>query len=248
MDVVADLAAKGRLDLMQQLFQRFSPLKEDHKCWKKTWPNIMQAACTHGHLLVLQWLMNHPLGRDELFSSRNRSYKCGELIRGATTNSHVGVLQYLLEQGVFKDAIMDGYMIDRICKGHIDAIRWLADHDLIGGQQHFSCAVASAAQNGRLDILQLFQALDSDEEDGSFGTKQKRTIWGGKRDTFYWAAQGGHVAVLDWLQTNYPAPCEADAMNTAASGGHLDAVKWLHFNRTEGCTIDATYLVDISRW
>ncbi|GMF25285.1 unnamed protein product [Phytophthora lilii] len=51
------------------------------------------------------------------------------------------------------------------------------------------------------------------------------------------AAEGGDVAVLEWIQATYPAAkCEVAAMDIAAAKGHLAAVQWLHVNRTEGCS------------
>jgi hypothetical protein len=63
------------------------------------------------------------------------------------------------------------------------------------------------------------------------GLKRRRTdlafsLWGG-RDTFFGAAIGGHEAVLEWLQANYPTQGEADAMDVEAASRYLDAVEWL---------------------
>jgi hypothetical protein len=128
----------------------------------------------------------------------------------------------------------------------VNSVKWLVDHSTIGDQKAFSWAIAVAAEFGHLDILELFQTLDKPGGYEAVGLKRRRTgqtfsLWGGDRDTFYWAASSGRVAVLEWLQTNYPAKCGADAMDAAAYGEHLDAVKWLHANRTEGCTTDALY-------
>jgi hypothetical protein len=167
-----------------------------------------------------------------------------EMFHAAATKNHVEVMQCLYEKGI----TCLGPFTKRVAidEGQLDSVKWLVDHGVIQDQRTFTWAINHAAQHGRLDILQLFQVLDEPGGYEAAGLKRRRTgeafsLWGGERDTFYWAASGGHVAVLEWLQANHPAECEADAMDAAASGGHLDAVKWLDANRTEGCTIDALY-------
>lgn len=157
-DVVASLAATGRLDVMQQLFQLFSPLKEDHACWKKAWRNSLLTACDHGKLLVLQWLMKHPLGYEE-------ECTCiilrAQLVDSAATRGHVVVMEYLLEERAFNERGVSFDTIDRVCKDQFESVKGLLDHELLEGESQLSYAIASAARYGRLDILQLFETLDS---------------------------------------------------------------------------------------
>ncbi|KAG3203062.1 hypothetical protein PC128_g2778 [Phytophthora cactorum] len=227
------LGAHGDLELMQQIFQLHSPLREDHGYWKEAWSEALRGACSDGDLSVLQWLIEHPL-RSEQWAERQTWCK-QMLFENAAKNGHVRVMQYLHDQGLVIDTI------NRSSFGELqlDSVKWLIENDMIGDQHDFSYAIAQAALHGRLDILQLFQALDTPWSNEAVGFKRRRTgqafsLWGGDRDTFYWAAQGGHVHVLEWLQENYSAKCGTDAMNTAAYLGRLEAVKWLHANRTEG--------------
>ena len=54
-----------------------------------------------------------------------------------------------------------------------------------------------------------------------------------------YAAQNGHLHVVQWLHLNRTEGCHTWAMNLAAMNGHLHIVQWLHLNRTEGCTTEA---------
>jgi hypothetical protein len=57
-----NLAKGGSCELMRQLLQLHSPLREDHSHWKSIWWEALEAACSGGNLPVLQWLTKHPLG------------------------------------------------------------------------------------------------------------------------------------------------------------------------------------------
>ena len=63
------------------------------------------------------------------------------------------------------------------------------------------------------------------------------TALGGSCSTYAmdWAAEGGHLDIVQWLHFNRSEGCTTSAMDLAARNGHLDVVKWLHLNRYEGC-------------
>ena len=50
-----------------------------------------------------------------------------------------------------------------------------------------------------------------------------------------WAAQGGHLEVVEFLHFNRSEGCTTLAMDRAAEEGHLEVVEFLNLNRTEGC-------------
>ncbi|KAF4141907.1 Ankyrin repeats domain-containing protein [Phytophthora infestans] len=239
------LGGYGNSELMQQILQLHSPLRQDIDPWKKAWSRALEAACSKGDLCVLRWLVEHPLIKDT--SAESRNYNSQKILYMAAKDGHVRVMQYLYDQGLATDIIhfchAGEFVLDSVA---LNSVKWLAENDMIGDQHRYSCAIAQAALAGRLDILQLFQTLDTAGGYEAVGLKRRRTdqtfsLWGGYRDTFYWAARGGHVHVLEWLQKNYPAKCGQDAMDAAISYGHIEAVKWLHANRTEGCTSGAMY-------
>jgi hypothetical protein len=255
----SNLAESGSCGLMQQILQLHSPLRQDHSCWRSTWREAFKAACSGGNLCVLTWLMEHSLGSevcdelkkktpDRTFSPSVRHDAATEMFHDAATKGHVEVMQCLYEKGVASIGSVTKREAIRtaIEKGQLESVKWFVDHGVVQDQRTFTWAIYHAAEFGRLAILQLLQTLAKPGGYEAAGLKRRRTgenflLWGGQRYTFYWAASGGHVAVLEWLQANYPAECGVDAMDAAASGGHLDALKWLHANRTEGCTSDALY-------
>ena len=56
-----------------------------------------------------------------------------------------------------------------------------------------------------------------------------------------WAASGGHLEVVKWLNDNSEEGCTRHAMDIAAFEGHLDVVKWLHENCRENSSTNSPY-------
>jgi hypothetical protein len=54
-----------------------------------------------------------------------------------------------------------------------------------------------------------------------------------------WAAECGHLEVVQWLHLNRSEGCTTNGIDGAAANGHLEVVEWLHGNRSEGCTANA---------
>ncbi|KAF1327900.1 Intraflagellar transport protein 88, partial [Globisporangium splendens] len=87
--------------------------------------------------------------------------------------------------------------------------------------------IGNAAAHGR---LYLVQTLSASTPVGDFD---------GVQDAMDFAAECGHLDVVQWLHWNRMEGCTADAMDMAAANGHLHVVQWLHVHRREGCTSDA---------
>ena len=83
--------------------------------------------------------------------------------------------------------------------------------------------VDHASFNGNLEIVKYLTAIDA-----------SCSIY-----AMVFAAQCGHLDIVQWLHFNGTEGCSTYAMDWAARRGHLDIVKWLHFNRSEGCTTRA---------
>jgi hypothetical protein len=45
-----------------------------------------------------------------------------------------------------------------------------------------------------------------------------------------WAAENGHLQVVEWLHENRTEGCTTNAMDSATHNGHLHVVEWLHEN------------------
>ena len=61
--------------------------------------------------------------------------------------------------------------------------------------------------------------------------RAKGCPWG--EETSCWAAQGGHLEVLQWIRAqDPPCPWDSDICYSAALGGHLEVLRWA---RSQGC-------------
>ncbi|GMF26311.1 unnamed protein product [Phytophthora lilii] len=88
------LAKSGTLELMQQLYQLYSPLEAHQEIWKQAWRCALGSACESGNLSTLQWLLEHPLGREECeYMKSNRGSRGRSLFDTAAAQGHVGILQ-----------------------------------------------------------------------------------------------------------------------------------------------------------
>ncbi|GMF26307.1 unnamed protein product [Phytophthora lilii] len=233
------LAKSGTLELMQQLYQLYSPLQEDQNVWEDAWRGGLYWACDCGSLPVIHWLMEHPLGRETCYNLVNNpeSRGCDRLLRVVAEGS-IDVMGYFYDHGYFNGKL---WVIEEIIQnGKLDSVRWCVDHDLILTPRQFSFVVDKAAEYGRLDILEYIKTLGATRGYEATGIKRKRSgtyvAWyPGTRDRLRLAAEGGNVAAFEWLQENCDLNNSKDAMEIAAIRGHLDALKWLHANRTERC-------------
>lgn len=54
-----------------------------------------------------------------------------------------------------------------------------------------------------------------------------------------WAAYGGHLETMEWLDQHRTEGFTPKAACLAASGGHLDVLKWLYTKNRDGLTLDA---------
>ncbi|GMF40119.1 unnamed protein product [Phytophthora lilii] len=133
-----DLAKTGNVELMQLLFQLYSPLREDQESWSKAWREALTAACKCGSLAVLQWLSEHDLGQQEYDGLKTESdtWIHNYQLLCAASHGHVDVMQYLYGKGLVTDR--PEYAIEEtIRKGHIEAVKWFVDHGFFNDQRHF---------------------------------------------------------------------------------------------------------------
>ncbi|BCU02877.1 ankyrin repeat domain containing protein [Pandoravirus japonicus] len=133
-----------------------------------------------------------------------------------------------------------------IHRDQLDVVR-LMDRTLLG--DHFDGSLDYAASETRLDIVAYLQerrpesgspaALDCAAANGDI--EMARLLCDSRSDgcgrmAIAWAAQGGHVPIMDLLRRRYPdARCSENALPWAASGGRLEAVVWLHGPRRAPC-------------
>ncbi|POM78989.1 Hypothetical protein PHPALM_3416 [Phytophthora palmivora] len=188
-----------------------------------------RAATTLGHLaergsvqLMQQILQLHSPFRSEHYIWEDVWIKG---LKAACSNGNLSALVWLMEHPLG------------------NSVKWLVDQDLIGDQHAITCVVHNAAFYGRLDILKLFYLLECPVGYETICLKRRRTVGpfsieGREDNAFYLAAEGGHVAVLEWLTTNYPVEgaLSNKPISNVTRNGHLEALKWLHKNRVDFST------------
>jgi hypothetical protein len=183
---------------------------------------------------VLQWLLAQSVGMEA--SDRIRTgTEFMYLFLDAAVKGYTEVMESLYRHQLTGDVVLAiGVAAE---KGQLNSIKWLLDHYPIEQLRRHGRVLDKAAEYGHVEILQFFHDLDAAGfEGGGFKRRKKNSWWSYAEDPIYWAARGGHLAVLEWIQANKTQQCRVDAMDEAAGQGHLEVVKWLHTNRSEGCT------------
>ncbi|KAE8979892.1 hypothetical protein PR001_g23844 [Phytophthora rubi] len=221
---IRDLATHGQLDLMKRIAQIYTTPPTNDGVWLDYWRRAMAEAIKREDLVMLQWLVTHPSGR-ELRKRRREDVEALGLLGVAATNGGVEIMQFLHEEAIADD--YDDAVIKAVRSGHLNAVKWLLPHVRRLPSDNL---MDKAAKYGHLAILEYFQLLS---EDTKFGVK------GCSVRAMDFSAAHGHLEVVKWLHTNRVEGCTTFAMDNAAANGYLNMVQWLHFNRSEGCTTQA---------
>jgi len=112
--------------------------------------------------------------------------------------------------------------------GLIEMLDWLESRDIRAEPEHSQLLLASMAYSGRVDVLEWLRER---------GLAVPEILGAGRSETleemmFHYAAQGGHVPVLDWLLFHgFKGGVQKEAGKyaacAAAQGGHVPVLKWL---------------------
>ncbi len=229
--VIQSAARNGHLNLLHyyQVTLRY-PL---NKLVDRTYWSIDRYAAKGGHLEVLKWL--HGQG----FTLNDR------LLEAASRRGHLHILTWLVSIGnKFKDE--KPYVWHNSCfreaaeGGHMETLNWLEKQgcplfpnpELTKLRRFFFPSVFSSseddttcrvAKNGHLDALKWLM-----QRNFPFHS-----------ETMKYAAEGGHLATLQWLNIHRVAlkldPLNEKIMQAAAGGGHLPVIQWL---RNKNCPWD----------
>ncbi|ETN00574.1 hypothetical protein PPTG_17799 [Phytophthora nicotianae INRA-310] len=243
-ETVELLVPHGRLDLMQRVFQLYSPprpRRDGDVNWKSYWYPAIKAACARGDLVIVRWLIEHHYGR-EICRGNREDVEHDHFLCIAAEEGHVDVMQYLFDQGA-DDQYPDS-LLRAVRKGQLNAVKWLLEHHLYTELWEGERVIEEAARNGRLEILKLLHGLDS-------SLIRPKTCSSNAMDD---AAANGQLEVVKWLHANRSEGCTKSAMDVAASNGHLDVVQWLTFNTRVGCSTLAMDLaarnghLDVLKW
>ncbi|KAG7378491.1 DNA excision repair protein ERCC-6 [Phytophthora pseudosyringae] len=155
---IRDLAGSGHLELMQQIMQLHSPLREATENWFAYWGDALETACSSGQLKVVQWLIEHPLGRKRRLYL-NATIYIDDLLCAAAGAGRVQVMRYLFEHGV-GDKYGNG-ILRAARNGHSEAVKWLLKHFCYDEQVEMDRVVREAMTYGHAETLQVFQELES---------------------------------------------------------------------------------------
>lgn len=127
--------------------------------------------------------------------------------------------------------------------GHLHILKWLLSRDL--NLQIPVYALDIAAQRCHFSIVEWV-----------VGNRKQRFA----RRAAYFAARGGHLALVQWLFSRAAREIAIEAsdgffpIDSAAENGHLEIVQWLHNHTAEVCTVGAVNSAaslgyfDVVRW
>ncbi|GMF25295.1 unnamed protein product [Phytophthora lilii] len=238
---IRDLAAAGPLDLMQKLSDEHMPPPQGAD-WPAEWREALADACRNGRLDVVQWLVEHPTGRQAIGEMR-RSRTLSKLLSRSAAQGHLDVMQYLFDHGAVDT--FGGALIAAMRTDQMEALRWVLEHCPPSETFPDYCMMHEAARRGRVDMLQLFQSLGPSGVSGFFPTTEPTAQT--EAETANAAASAGmvvedadrHRQIIENQHRHRVLWMPTDPMDDAAANGRLEALQWLHDNRTEGCTTAA---------
>ncbi|RLN47123.1 hypothetical protein BBJ28_00016616 [Nothophytophthora sp. Chile5] len=251
---VGGLAVGGHLEMMKRV-EVLNPPRQWR--WCHSLSEAVVAACRHGHLAVVHWLLEQHDVR-EAFSAET---SLG--MHMAAVNGHIELAQYLFAHGF--SGCSRATMLHAAANGHFRVVQWLhsqfgndssgsglfwngheSPSNVVGRDKESAAAIDAAAARGHLDVVVFLHSLtvvtnpqgDNNAERASDDGGGGRRPWA-THMAMDEAAKHGHLHVIQWLFANRTEGCTTDAMDNAAGEGHLDVVQWLHANTKVGCTEDA---------
>lgn len=151
---------------------------------------------------------------------KNRSHKLLDDAIRATSNGHIDVVKYMLENGA------DNYnetLKEAASNGHIDVVKLIIGENPNGYDDfdsneypinHYIDALIEAVSNGHLDIVKYMISEYNDDDDSPIPYNRMMVI----------AALNGHIDVVK-LMLKKGADNYDDTMYNAARGAHIDIVK-----------------------
>lgn len=203
-------------------------------------------------------MVEHNSGRAAITHLKPYDGRVSSLLYYATDAGHLGVMQYLHEQGAGVD--YGNALLCAIRRDRMDAVKWLLAHFPPMEKIPEYCVLVEAARYGRVEMLEYFQSSRKLKVPGFPGsvpssipqadTKFSFQVLASAANSYEnpnhlrWlptdamdgAAANRQLEAVQWLHTHRSEGCTTLAMDEAAARGHLQVVKWLQANRSEGYT------------
>ncbi|KAL3659873.1 hypothetical protein V7S43_015175 [Phytophthora oleae] len=96
---IKDLVASGRLDMMQRVANlRYSPRRNIRE-WAMEWREILKRVCYRGDCAMVQWALEHPMGRRARTLLKRDDQLFQLLWNAVAGGSSVAILQSLKNSG-----------------------------------------------------------------------------------------------------------------------------------------------------
>ncbi|KAG7378495.1 DNA excision repair protein ERCC-6 [Phytophthora pseudosyringae] len=253
MKAIAHLAGSGEyLELMQQIAQLHSPLREDcskwihisSNYWVWWWYAASGNACTRGGLAPVQWLIEHPIGIGmcELIKYYRKS---SDLIRDAAWHGHWNIVQYLCQQKITED--YNGPLQYAISNGQLECVEILIQQFVHEERQPMFSPIELAAKYGRLEVVRF---LDNCKPQAPLADQRHPDIFARQacaaavKQVF----RSGPLRVASWLRTHFPELSPVD-INDVEDTSRVDEFEMLLFLDAH-CPqrIDRVFAEDVRRF
>jgi len=203
------------------------------------------AACKHGHLDVVDWLVGSGCPWKER-NEEDQPHVGGKACASAAKGGHLHVLQFLRSQHV--NAKWNRKTPMKAAEhGHLEVLRWAIEnhcpvdsytyhHAAMYGHIHIleylnttyapydAFAANAAAQEGHVHVLEWF-------------LEHGYILWQDR--ILQHAARENQIKVLEWACSHPTTMFQrafgltADIMESAAEGGHVEAIQWLRDRGTD---------------
>ncbi|KAF1779535.1 Ankyrin repeat-containing domain [Phytophthora cactorum] len=167
---IRDLAARDQLDLMNRIASEHNPPPEDSG-WPQVWGDALAEACMAARLSTVQWLLEHPTGRQVIEILRGaRSLRAdktlSKLLSYPAELGNVEMMQYLYDQGAVDR--LGNTLLDAIRANQVESVKWLLQHFPDSERILDYAVMHEAARRGHVDMLQYFQSLGPSGVSGFF--------------------------------------------------------------------------------
>jgi ankyrin repeat protein len=204
----------GYINLVFELFNSIPKY-----CEASDFDDIADEAASHGHIKLLELLLDH-------------DFECHEhAIEDAASKGHLDVVQSMARRR--RDMVTPNAILIATKQGGLEIFKSLMAalaatrewHENYWFEYEAGAIFDTIAGGGLLDIIHYLHF--------EVPTETSTT------NAMDWAAKNNHFEVVEVLHAQRTEGCTYKALDYASENGHLEMVKWLHIHRSEGCSPNA---------